>query len=144
MGSKKKAKKTELKEEEDGAANASTSLVVTRSSDDNEEANEDLSLKMVQKALLTRATNPQNDAVFDGPNSEEVNTQKKKRRKKKKLESGTQSVNVSPMLYLFSSKLILEKMIFSLSIFSWKIGLSELLVVFMENWAYLVCNTRRV
>lgn len=74
MGTKKKsAKKIELEEDELNASNSS----VTAISDDDEEANKDLSLEIIQKALLNRAINPQNGAVLD------TQTVKKKRKKKK-------------------------------------------------------------
>ncbi|MCI68782.1 cellular nucleic acid-binding protein, partial [Trifolium medium] len=54
MGSKKKsAKKIDFEED---AANSS----ITAISDDDEEANKDLSLEIIQKALLNRSTNLQN------------------------------------------------------------------------------------
>jgi len=75
MGTKKKsAKKIELEEEDE--LNASNSSI-TAISDDDEEANKDLSLEIIQKALLNRAINPQNGAVLD------TQTVKKKRKKKK-------------------------------------------------------------
>ena len=60
---KPKAKKTEH-EDEDEAANPSTPLIFEASSDD-EEANEDLSLKIVEKALLMRKL-AQKDVVSGG------------------------------------------------------------------------------
>jgi len=74
MGTKKKsAKKIELEEDELNASNSSIKAI----SDDDEEANKDLSLEIIQKALLNRAINPQNGAVLD------AQTVKKKRKKKK-------------------------------------------------------------
>nr|XP_004491144.1 zinc finger CCHC domain-containing protein 7-like isoform X2 [Cicer arietinum] len=92
MGTKKKsAKKIELEED---AADASITLI----SDDDDEANKDLSLEIVQKALLSRATNPQNDAVLNVPTviaaSKVQLKEKKKKKKKKKLESEIETVNV--------------------------------------------------
>ncbi|GAU14500.1 hypothetical protein TSUD_250420 [Trifolium subterraneum] len=78
MGSKKKSAK-KIKLEED-AANSS----ITAISDDDEEANKDLSLEIIQKALLNRSTNSQNGAALD---SDEIELKRKKKKKRKKLES---------------------------------------------------------
>lgn len=102
MGSKKKpAKKIEL-EEEDPAIGSTPSIVII--SDDDEEANKDLCLEIIHKALLNRATNPQNPAAFNAStliapsktHSEENKHRIKK--KKKKVESDIEALNVSGLL----------------------------------------------
>ncbi|XP_045832211.1 uncharacterized protein LOC123923557 isoform X2 [Trifolium pratense] len=89
MGSKKKsAKKIELEED---ATNSS----ITAISDDDEEANKDLSLEIIQKALHNRSTNLQNGAALDAPrviadskvDSDDIKLKRKKKKKRKKLES---------------------------------------------------------
>ncbi|WJX59118.1 hypothetical protein P8452_44485 [Trifolium repens] len=91
MGSKKKsAKKIELEEDAEIASNSSITAI-----SDDEEANKDLSLEIIQKALLNRSTNSLNGAALNAPiaiadskvHSDEIKLKKKKKKKRKKLES---------------------------------------------------------
>lgn len=102
MGSRKKPAKIEL--EEDDAAIGSTSSIAAIS-DDDEEANKDLSIEIIHKALLNRATNPQNAAALIASTliapskvHSEENKLRIKKKKKKKLESDIETVNVSGLL----------------------------------------------
>ncbi|WJX64362.1 hypothetical protein P8452_49152 [Trifolium repens] len=91
MGSKKKsAKKIKLEEDAEIASNSSITAI-----SDDEEANKDLSLEIIQKALLNRSTNSQNGAALDAPrviaaskvDSDEIKLKRTKKKKRKKLES---------------------------------------------------------
>ncbi|CAK8538520.1 unnamed protein product [Lathyrus sativus] len=98
MGSRKKPAK-KIEPEEVAAAIGSTSSIAAIS-DDDEEANKDLSLEIIHKALLNRATNPQNAAALNESTlmaplkaHSEENKLRIKKRKKKKLESDIETVN---------------------------------------------------
>jgi hypothetical protein len=99
MGSKKKsAKKIKLEEDAEIASNSSITAI-----SDDEEANKDLSLEIIQKALLNRSTNSQNGAALDAPrviaaskvDSDEIKLKRKKKKKRKKPESEIEAVSVS-------------------------------------------------
>lgn len=107
MARKEKQKaKVEYEEDAENDKKASSSLAVVSS--DDEEANEDLSLKIVEKALRMReAKLVPNDGVVDGDGGGDISVDsaevkmKRKKKKVKKVESGDQSVSIVLCLAYF-------------------------------------------